>query len=865
MISKTKPTLWVLSLCFGLSVICYVALGIARGRRAAETHRLPTGRTIAPMGQQDDVGSFPANMALSPDGRWLAVTDTGFRQYLSIVDAQSGQRVWQLAFNGRTNGLYYGLAWAPTLQQDGSRLLYASCGALDRIAVLSVDAYGVVHDTGRSLEDPSSLPKEAGNARPNFEAGIALSSDGSKLYVAHNESSLYTDFKGSVSVLDTQTGKRLGEVTTAGFPYAIVAITAGPNADKRLYVSSEMAGVVSDIDVSDPEHPKVQREIATGDHPIALLLNPSQNRLIVANASSDSISLVDTGTDRVLQTLSLRGKNGLPGITPTGLALDPQGTRLYVSLGDLDAVAVIHLQRDHMALAGMVPAGWYPTAVCVANGRLFVANAKGSGVPVPNGEPEGPNGEWGHYIENILEGTVQVMPVPDERQLAAFTRQVEVLDSERNQQPLPHTGIKHVIYIIKENRTYDQVLGDLPEGNGDPKLCIFGRAVTPNQHALAERFVLLDNFYCAGEVSPDGWNWSTAGMANEYVERNVPYNYSGRGRDYDFEGEVNGVPVGRMGLPDVAAPPNGYLWDAAQRAHITYRNYGFFVSFDNSHTPDGKPILSINQPVEPALVNHTDVNFMRFDTNYADSDAYRIYNCPAPTQLLAFGANKAPDRIAEWKREFERYVKNGDLPALEMVRIMRDHTAGTRPGVATPAAMVADNDYAVGQIVEAVSHSHYWKSTAIFIVEDDAQNGYDHVDCHRSTAYVISPYIQAHSVDHHFYNTDSILHTIEELLGLKPMCLYDAMAPVIRDFTAQPNNSAPYTAILPAKTIIAQINRRTAYGARASERMDFSHADCAPPNELNSIIWRSVKGAKAPLPPVRHSLAIAFRRDDDDD
>lgn len=841
-----------------------LAIGVALGGQRAQTVSvLPTGRSIAPIGQQTAVGSFPANLLLSPDGKWVAVSDAGFRQYLTILDSQSGQRVSQIAFNGKSKGLYYGLAWAPNTTEDGTRLLYASGGATGDIAVLRVDAFGQIEDTGHEFTDSIKAQAQADRAGPDCIAGLAVSSDGNYLYIVHNESTLATHFKGMLSILDARTGKRVGEVATPGFPYAIVAITKGPFADKRIYVSSEMEGVVSVIDVSNPTAPKLLRNIATGDHPLAVALNSEQNRLFVANASSDTVSEVDTGTDKVLQTLSLRGRNGLPGITPTGLAISPDGARLYVSLGDLDAVAVLKLEKDHMDLVGMVPAGWYPSAVAITPTRLFVANAKGTVEPVPNKEPQGPNGAWGRYIENILEGTVQVMPVPTEEQLQALTEKVAALDRERNQQPLPHTGIKHVIYIIKENRTYDQVLGDLPEGNGDPKLCLFGRAVTPNQHALAERFVLLDNFYCAGEVSPDGWNWSTAGMANEYVERNVPYNYSGRGRDYDFEGEINGIPVRRIGLHDVAAPPNGYLWDAAQRAGISYRNYGFFVSFEDSHTPDGKPILSVNQPVEPALVEHTDVNFMRFNTNYADSDAYHIYNCPSPTQQLFFGAFKAADRVQEWKREFQQYVKNGNLPTLEMVRIMRDHTAGTRPGVSSPAAMVADNDYAVGEIVDAVSHSPYWKSTAIFIVEDDAQNGYDHVDCHRSTAYVISPYIRAHSVDHHFYNTDSILHTIEELLGLKPMCQLDAMAPVIRDFSSEPTNTAPFSAILPEKTIIAEINSRTAYGARRSLQMNFRNADSAPPDELNAIIWRSVKGSKAPLPPVKHSLHIVFRSDAD--
>ena len=839
-------------------------------RSSLDASTLPTGRRLISYGSHTPVGSFPCNMSLSPDGKWIAVTDSGFREYISILNAQTGQLVSRVSFNparGKSEdsaGLYYGLAWAPSSNSPKDEKLYASCGALDKVAILSVDASGHASDNGKFLINPSALPAFALFARPNFAAGIALNRNGSLLYIANNESSQYTDFKGSLTVLDTASGKTIGKVVTPGFPYAAAALTTGPNADKKVYVTSELDGVVSVIDVHDPAHPVILRNIHTGDHPIALLLNQDQSRLYAANASSDSVSIVDTLNDQIVQNLSLRGKNGLPGMTPTGLALSHDEKRLYITLGDLDAVAVVNLGGEKPYVEGMIPAGWYPTAVIAAGDHLFIANAKGNQTRNPNGDALGPGGSWGRYIQNILEGTVQEAPVPNDQELKKLTQIVSYSDRVRVQSPVPHTTIKHVIYIIKENRTYDQVLGDMPQGNGDPSLCMFGKTITPNLHAMAARFVLLDNFYCSAEVSPDGWNWSTGGMANEYVERNVPYNYSGRGRSYDFEGATNDAPVRRMGLPDVAEPPGGYLWDAAAKAGITYRNYGFFVSFGVSRTPQGKLILGDNRALVPNLTNHTDDSFRQFDLRYADSDAYRIDHCAASTQMLTFGIHKSPDRFQEWKREFDQYVKDGNLPALEMVRMMRDHTSGTRPGIPTPTAMVADNDYSIGQLVDAVSHSPYWKSTLICIVEDDAQNGYDHVDCHRSPAYLISPCIKANSVDHHFYNTDSMLHTIEEILNLKPMCLYDAMAPVIQDFTPLPDNSSVYVSILPVKSVVAQINERTAYGARRSMKMDFARADMAPADELNAIIWRSVKGADAPLPLVRHTLhAAAFFSDAD--
>lgn len=844
-----------------LAIVAGIAAWAGRQEAVDQAVPLPTGKLMTPAGQQIGVGSFPANMALSPDGRWLVVTDTGYHEFLSVLSAEDGRLVSQLPFNERRAGnsgspqaLYVGLAFGPKLPAGGYRL-YASRGPEDRVSVFTLDDSGQLADTGTSLDDPSGLSKEAG---PNFVAGLALSSDGSRLYAANNETSAATNQQGSVSILDTAGNRVLGKAPTAGFPYSVAAITRGPDADKKLYVSSERDGVVTALDVSDPAHARLLANIATGDHPIALCLDSAQQRLFVANAGSDTVSVVDTGTDRVLRTLPLRPTDarGLPGVTPTGLALSPDESRLYVSLGDMNAVAVVDLRRGRYALQGYLPAGWYPTAVAVSpdGRRLFVANAKGAQARNPNKEKAGPNGAWGQYIESIIEGTVSTVPAPSDDALPQLTQQVLANNfaggsaNRTRRVELPRTGIKHVIYIIKENRTYDQVLGDMSQGNGDPSLVLFGRNVTPNQHTLAERFALLDNFYCAAEVSADGWNWCNSGMGSEYTERNVPFNYSDRGRRYDFEGETNGVPVDRVGVPDVARAPGGYLWDDCARHGVSYRDYGFFVTFGDYKAPDGKVIVAANEPDERALAGHTDTNFLRFDLSYADSDAWRIDNVPAPRQQRAYGKFSAPSRFSEWKREFDAYVQHGDLPRFLMVRFMRDHTEGTSPGLQSPRGMVADNDYAVGQLVEAVSHSPYWKDTAIFVVEDDAQDGQDHVDAHRSTCYVISPYVRRGTVDHHFYNTDSVLHTMEALLGLPPMCRYDATAPLLAVFGPAPENAEPYAAILPAREIIGEINTAAAYRARDSERLDFRQADRVPDAVLNDILWHAVKGPNTPEP-----------------
>jgi YVTN family beta-propeller protein len=628
----------------------------------------------------------------------------------------------------------------------------------------------------------------------------------------------------------------------------VVSVTKGPFADKKVYVSSERDSCVAVVDVSDPFNAKLTKTIATGSQPMGFALSKDQSTLYVANAGSDTVSVIDVATDRVIRTVLLRPTTArnLPGVTPTGLALSPDDQTLYVTLGDMNAVAVVNLVGRRPGLKGYIPVGWYPSAIAVApDGSLFVANAKGDQATHPNGKNAGPNGAWGNYIQDIIDGTVaKISPLSDD-DLKHATEQViqnngvAVNLANPNRRALPETGIRHVIYIIKENRTYDQVMGDVAEGNGDRSLTLFGSDVTPNEHALAKRFVLLDNFYCCSEVSGDGWDWSTSGMASEYTVRNVPFNYSGRGRSYDFEGDNNGMPADVDDLPDVAEAPSGYIWDAVAQKKLTYRNYGFYMNFANDDkVPAGKPKTVLNYPTKKALVGHTDLDFMKFDTDYADSDAWAKYNSPAPSQKLKYGDKGSPSRFAE--SEFDEYVKDDNLPAFEMVRIMRDHTAGTSPRRNSPRAMVADNDYAVGQIVEAVSKSKYWKDTAIFIVEDDAQDGEDHVDAHRSPCFIVTPHVAAGTVDHHFYNTDSVLRTMEALLGLKPMCQYDAIAPVMNFIQPLASNDAPYTAILPSREIVTEVNDRTSYRAKDSQALDFSKEDQVPGPEMADILWGSI-------------------------
>lgn len=797
---------------------------------------LVTGRLLAhAQTRGTNVASFPAAMAPSPDGRWIAVVSVGRRQAVCLLDAMDGHLVSSLAPQTGT-AFYAGLAWIPGPQPR----LAVSGGGSNDVKLFSVSASGELLQ-----EKPVSVPAVRGGG---FIGGVAVSDDGRWLYATQNESSAASSWRGAVSVIDMDSGLVTQTVPTPAFPYAICALTHGPEANHKLYVTSESDGAVACVRLNGIPH--LDKLVKTGDHPAGLLLDASQRRLFVTNAGSDTLSVIDTSRDAMVQTLSLRpaAVRQLPGLTPLGMAM--KGDTLYVALADMNAVAVVDTRRS-LRLLGFASAGWYPTAVATVGNGLYVANAKGTEALNPNGQPRGPQGSWGQHPLSILEGNVVKLSQNFGARLASTTREALAnahLDRAPRQPPSPVAAVRHVIYVIKENRTYDQVLGDMPQGNGDARLTMFGRAVTPNLHALADRFVLLDNFLCCAEVSADGWNWSTAGMISEYTARNVPYYYSnkarGTERGYDFEGTNNGVAVDLIGRPDVARPPAGYLWDLCAAHGVAFRNYGFFAAIKDEQGIK-QTDAEENEPTKRVLTGHTDLNYRRFDLTYADSSAWCQLGFSVPNQRMAFGSHHAPSRIDEFRFEFDAYCRNGNLPPLSLLRLPRDHTMGTRRGEYSPRAMVADNDYAVGQLVDMVSHSRYWKDTAIFIVEDDAQNGFDHVDCHRSTCYVVSPYVCRNTVDHRFYNTDSVLRTMEIMLGLPPMCQYDATAPVLQIFSDKPLNSAPFTAITPNRAVVSEVNGASAYRAEDCARFDWNDADKVPEAALNDILWHACNGNEA--------------------
>ncbi len=815
--------------------------------------RLVTGRWIEPIGEHHGVGSFPANTALSPDGKYLAITTTGSRQALTVVRVTDGQvtdrREISGPAKGREAGLYFGLAFGPAAAAGTP--LYVSRGAEDTISVYTLGATGLLKEQGAPLEDPSPVA-----AVPHNVAGLAVDPSGTTLVAVHNATNRQRGLKGSLSLLDLSRRARTRRVELPAFPLDVV-IAPSPTGSELAFVSCEEAGVVAVVELSSGT---VLRSIPVGSQTSYLSATPDRRKVWVAVSGADEVARIDVASLEVDRRISVRPDEAgrLPGCTPLGMDSSADGKTLYVALADLNAVAVINVHSGRTT--GLIPAGWYPTSVRVtpAGAHLLVTSAKGIRPRNPNGVGADLRGDVGtargvassrdRYILNVLEGVVSRVELPSRETARHWTRlslRLAGLDQPaRMSADTGNPGIEHVIYILKENRTYDQVLGDLPRGNGEPNLCLFPRPVTPNHHALAERFALLDNFYVNAEVSADGWNWSTAGMISEYNARNAPYGYSRRGRDYDYEGRVGGTPVDLEGLPDVNRPASGYIWEHAIRQNVSLRNYGFFTSSGpaTGKDPDGKPLGSDNVPSKKQLVGVTDTDFRQFDMAYADSDAWVTYNCPAPQQLGSFGKNGSRSRFEEWAREYREFIRTGAMPRLTLVRLPRDHTQGTAVGHSSPRAMVADNDYALGQIVELVSNSPYWMKTAIVVLEDDAQNGYDHVDAHRSFCLVISPYTRRGVLDSRFYNTTSALRTMLSLLGMAPMGQYDAIAPRIDVLQPTPENREPYRAILPARDIIAEVNSRMAYRAADSSRFDFSREDAVPDDELTDIVWHSVKG-----------------------
>ncbi|MEI6107214.1 MAG: bifunctional YncE family protein/alkaline phosphatase family protein [Opitutae bacterium] len=801
---------------------------------------LPNQWSLKPVGQQVSVGDFPVNLALHPSGRCVAVLDSGYGQHeIRLLEVASRAVVAQVNLDVS----FYGLAWAP----DGTRLFASGAGA---------ETVHVFDFKDGKLSNPHTL-RVRDEKEQGVPAGLAVSKDGRALFVAEawGQSVVKISTKNGQRVWERRLNPPMGAATTdhegvrwmpadhpdAPFPYGVVV----DERTGRLYVSLWAKATVLVLKAD------TGAELArwpVGDHPNEMVLS-ADGRLFVAEANRNTVSVVNVKDGQVQEQLcSAMDPAAPPGSMPNSLALSPDGELLFVANANNNNVAVFAIgEARHSRSLGFIPTGWFPTSVRVSrDGRtLLVANGKGvTSAANPAGPFPGDTRPRNlqEYIGGLMQGTVGFidLPSPAERvkrfgefsQLAFQVGPRATPAARPEASPIPGrvgeaSPIKYVFYVIKENRTFDQILGDLGRGNGDPRLCLFGEQVTPNQHALAREFATLDNFYADGEVSADGHEWSMGAYATDYVEKAWPLNY-GHGQrhkiDYPSEGHF-----------PVAYPANGYIWNRAAEAGVTYRSYGEFVSQSR-----GSP--EVMEASLPVLRGHIDLGYRGFDMDYPDVR-----------------------RAERFISELRRYEATGEMPRLQVLRLSSDHTSGTRLGKPTPTAAVADNDRALGLLVEAISHSKFWAQSAIFVLEDDAQNGPDHVDAHRIPAFVISPYTRRHAVDSSLYSTTSMLRTMELILGLAPMSQYDAAArPMDAVFAAQPDLT-PFTALAAGVDLNAR-NGATAWGAKVSNQMDFREADRADDIVLNEIIWRSVRGADQPMPaPLRAAFFKAHPAEADDE
>nr|WP_186735710.1 beta-propeller fold lactonase family protein [Spirosoma utsteinense] len=788
--------------------------GVAVGQRLT----LPNGWSLTPLGQSVPLGDLPLNMAVSANGKRLAVTNNGqSTQTIQLIDitaaagaksaAQAGAALLSETVIAKS---WVGLRFTP----DGKRLL-ASGGNDNQVIIYDV--------SGDKLQKTDSVV--LGKPWPNrlSVAGVETDKAGATLYaVTKDDSSLY--------VCDLATKQVKNRIKLPAEAYTCLR---SPVSDE-LFISI-WGG--EKIVIYDPRQQKITGEIQTGSHPNDMAFTRNGTVLFVANANDNSVSVIDVKTRRVVETLNTAlFPDALAGSTPNGLALTPDGKTLLVANADNNCLAVFDVEKTGKSRSlGFIPTGWYPTSVKVVGKTVLVANGKGF---ASRANPNGPNPfkrreSNTEYIAGLFKGALSVFSLPKPADITALSKLVyqntpytkekeKIAIGQAGASPIPtkvgekSAAIKYVFYIIKENRTYDQVFGDMPGGNGDTSLCLFPEKVTPNQHALAREFVLLDNFYVDAEVSADGHNWSTAAYATDFVEKTWPTSYGGRGGTYDYEGSR-----------PVAYPKKGFIWDYCQRAGLRYRSYGEFEAYSKrkGSALDG-----------------------RFASNYPDYDL----------------KVKDIDRVEIWKKDIDSLIALNAVPHFSSIRLGNNHTSGARIGAPTPTAHVADNDLAVGRFVEYLSKSPIWKESAVFVLEDDAQNGADHVDAHRSPALVISPYTKRNHAEHTMYSTSGMLRTMELILGLPPMSQYDAAAtPMFACFTNTPTLT-PYTHI-PANIDLDAKNTAMTEPARQSEKIDLRYADKIDDRLFNEIIWKAIKGEHSVMPAPRRGAFLVVTADDDDD
>jgi DNA-binding beta-propeller fold protein YncE len=818
-----KPLAVFILLALGALLVSQPAPPERVGPRPDGRVLLPNGFTIQPAGRQLKLSTFPMASQISPDGRYLLILQGGYLKPSISVHALPGlAEVSRLEFDDA----WLGLAFVP----DRSNLFYVSGGSRSCVYEVALSAEGrlVVNRT---------FPLVAADKRTaaDFAGDLAISPDGRLIYAAMLH-------RNSIMVVNPQSGRVIEEFKTGPRPYRILFHPDG----KSFFVTSWSDGALYHHDAANGTR-LWRLGLGPGLMDMALAVKkprldegaefPYAARLFVAAANTNNVyvvGLTESKEARRIETLNLSLTALQPaGMTPSSLHLSSDETRLLAACSDVNAVAVADTSLARSRVLGYVPTGWYPTASrLLPDGALAILNGRGErSFPNPRGPNPSQRAASAHqgissieYVGRIQNGSVTL--VADwSSNLDGHTRTVQAntpyhdrlladarvpAESVIPTRPGDSTPIRHVVYIIKENRTYDQVLGDLGLGNGDPALTLFGEKISPNHHKLAREFVLLDNFYVNADVSADGHNWSTAAIAPPYVQRMWPNSYGGRRKLYDYEG---GEPA--------ALPPAGYLWSNAAAAGLSMRNYGWWATNISPIPASGPQIQNVRDPL---LAKVTCMEFRNFDLDYPDVERAKVF-----------------------LRELAAFEKKGAFPQLVFLKLPNDHTSGTAPGKVSAVSAVADNDLAFGQVIEALSKSKFWPYMAVFVLEDDAQNGPDHVDSHRSPAYILSPYTRGRGVDSSFYNTTSMLRTMELILGLRPMTMFDAAArPMFAAFTGKAD-LRPYAHLRPGVPLDERNPQQSATAAR-SLRLDFSEADRIDDDELNDILWRSIRGTEPPAP-----------------
>ena len=784
---------------------------------------LNSGWKIAPAGRQVPLDTLPMSSALSKDGKYLLVLNGGYKPP-SISVLRTG--TMEEASRAPVQDGWLGLTFSP----DG-KFVYVGGGS--RASVYEF----TFNDGTLQLARTFPIVPEAERTHRDFIGDVALSPDGRLIYAA----GLFHD---AIYVINPQSGMIIAKHSTGRRPYRILFHPDG----KSYFVSSWADGTLYHHNADSGER---LGSIRLGQHPTDIVWRSRKQseqtdeqmrwagRLFVSAAHTNSVYVVGVTADkdlRLIENINIAMTARQPvGMTPSALAMNKDESRLYVVCSDANAVAVVDVSETDSTVLGFIPTAWYPTAArSLADDRLVVLNGRGLR-SFPN--PQGPNPTRRtapvhlggaapvQYVGRLQTGTASIVDPWDDEQLAKYSEIVlhnsPYRDAKLDDAGVPAgsvipskpggpTPIKHILYIVKENRTYDQVLGDLGKGNGEPSLVLFDEKSAPNHRKLAREFVLFDNFYVNADVSADGHNWSTSAIAPDYVQKMWPNSYGARRRHYDYEG---GEPA--------AYPPAGYIWTNAAQAGISMRNYGWWVANVPRDKAGPRHVASVRDAI---LAKHTNMNYRGFDLDYPDIERAKVF--------------------IEELRAFEQA---GSMPQLMFMRLGNDHTSGTAAGKIAPLSAMADNDWALGMIVEAVSKSRFWANTAIFVLQDDAQNGPDHVDSHRSPAFVLSPYTRRGAVDSSMYNTTSMLRTIELILGLRPMTHFDAAArPMWAAFSKEPNMTA-YEALKPAVPADERNPAANAIAARSSH-LDFSEADRIDDDELNDILWLAIRRTDPPVP-----------------